>query len=57
MGLTSAIATGTIGHKTFTHLEAVHELLKHIRRNLRGWMPLLPDSPSGSIPVVTLCPF
>ena len=42
-----AMAAGTKGHNTLTHLDAVHVLRKHIFRKSHGWMPLLPLSPSG----------
>ena len=44
---TKAMATGTIGHRMFTHDEMTLLLLKQIFKNLNGCMPFLPLSPSG----------
>lgn len=50
------MATGTIGHRALTIIDSVLLLLKTIFINLNGLKPLRPLSPSGWMPVVTLCP-
>lgn len=51
-----AMAAGTKGHRKFTNLDAVLVLLKQILRKWSGWIPFRPLSPSGCMPLVTLCP-
>lgn len=50
------MATGTMGHRMLTQLEITLLLLKEIFKNLNGWKPFLPLSPSGSMPLVTSWP-
>jgi hypothetical protein len=46
-----------MGHRQFVNFDNVLLLLPQMTRNLMGWKPLLPLSPSGCMPLVTSWPW